>query len=49
MCARAFRLQGKGEVRWLHPEDVAGGAGDTDLVCLLEEGEVGRVLLGEHV
>lgn len=48
--ARACRLQGRGreEVRWPHPEDMAGGTGNTELGCLLEE-EVGMVLLREHL
>lgn len=45
MDARACRGQGRGEVRWLHPEVRAGGAGDTELSCLLEK-RVGMVLLG---
>lgn len=52
MDAGACRLQGRarGQVRWPHPEDMAGGGagGDTELGCLLEE-EAGMMLLGEHV
>lgn len=45
MDARACRGQGRREVRWLHPEVRAGGAGDTELSCFLEE-RAGMVLLG---
>lgn len=48
MHAHACRLQGKGDMRWSHPEDMTWGAGDTLLGYLLDE-KVGMVLFRERV
>lgn len=39
-------VESRGEVRELHPEVKAGGDGDTELSCLLEE-KTGMCCLGE--